>query len=141
MATKEKSVKTRRAEAIWAIVWNIVFLIILNKIPDWDLKFITEKYDLVLWVLNLNILIQIGGYFICIFLTMYWLWQLIRALLDAASLVVFLVLYFLYPFNFAGIDGWTWLDTVIPIALIVGMIASGLGMVIHFFKLMFGLSK
>ena len=138
---QERPVKSRHAEAIWAIVWNVIFLWIVNKVPDWNLAFITDKYDLVLWIFNLNILLQIGGYIIIFFFVTPWVWHLIRAILDGGSLIVMLVLFFLNPFDFSAIDGWTWLDTVLPITFIVGMIISGIGMVVHFFKLMFRLSK
>jgi len=129
--------KRHRGEAIWSIIWNIFFLWLVNKVPDWDLKFITENYDTVLWVLNINIIAQIAGYALIVFFDFRWLWHLIRAILDAVSLVVLLVLFFLYPFDFANTGGWSWLDIVLPVIFIIGMVASGLGMVVHIFKLIF----
>ncbi|TSA30576.1 MAG: hypothetical protein D4R67_00155 [Bacteroidetes bacterium] len=130
-----KSRKALRGEAIWSIIWNLFFLWLVNKVPDWGLPFITDRYDTVLWILNLNIIIQIIGWALILFLEFRWLWHLVRAILDASSLVVLLVLYFLYPFDFSAIGGWSWLDVVLPIIFIIGMVASGLGVIIHLFKL------
>ena len=136
-----KSRKKHRGEAIWAIIWNIFFLWIVNKVPDWNLAFISEQYDTILWILNLNIIIQIAGYVFILFLDFRWFWHLVRTILDAASLVTLLVLYFIYPFDFSTIDGWSWLDVVIPIAFIIGMVASGIGIIIHLVRFIFQLTK
>ncbi len=133
--------KKHRGEAIWAIIWNIFVLWIVNKVPDWNLFFINEQYNTILWILNLYIVIQIAGYAIIMFFDYPWSWHLIRTILDTASLVTLLVLYFIYPFDFAAIDSWAWVDTVIPIAFIIGMIGSGLGMIIHLIKFIIQLTK
>ena len=133
--------KKHRGEAIWAIIWNLFFLWIVNKVPEWSLEFINDRYDLILWILNLNIAIQIAGYVIVMFFDYRWSWHLVRTILDAASLVTLLVLYFIYPFDFSTIDAWSWLDTVIPIIFIIGMIGSALGMIIHLIKFIIQLSK
>lgn len=137
MMTEEtlKPRKNHRAEAVWSIIWNLIFLYIVNKVPDWNLPFITESYVAVLWILNLNLVVQIAGWVLILFLDVRWLWHLVRAILDAASLVVLLALYFLYPFDFSEIGGAEWLDIVLPIIFIVGMVASGIGIIIHLLKL------
>jgi len=137
---EETSIKPRRkhrGEAIGSIICNLIFLYIVNKVPDWDLPFINERYDTVLWVLNLNIFANLVGYALIFFLNFRWLWFLVRATLDAVGLLMLLVLYFLYPFDFSGISGWSWLDTVLPILFIIGMVASGIGLVVNLFKLIF----
>jgi len=133
--------KRHRGEAIWAIIWNLVFLWIINKVPDWDLIFINDRYEMVMWVLTLNILLQIAGYAIVFFLDFRWVWYLVRSVIDAASLVVLLVLYFLNPFDFSGVSGWEWLDIVLPIVFIVGMVIAGIGMVVNLIKLIFRSEK
>ncbi|MBE0646545.1 MAG: hypothetical protein IH596_02055 [Bacteroidales bacterium] len=143
--TEETSIvkprKRHRGEAIWSIVWNLIFLYFVNKVPEWGLPFINDRYDTVLWILNLNLLLQIAGWALIFFLDFSWLWHVVRAVLDAASLVVLLVLYFLYPFDFSTVGGWSWLDVVLPIVFIIGMVASGIGVIVHLLKLIFRSSK
>ena len=129
--------KRHRGEAIWSIIWNLIFLWLVNEVPEWDLPFINERYDTVLWILNINLVLQIIGWGLILFLDFRWLWHLVRAVLDGASLVVLLVLYFLYPFNFSAIGGWSWLDILLPVIFIIGMVASCLGVVVHLYKLIF----
>lgn len=136
-STTVKPRKRHRGEAIWSIIWNLIFLYIVNEVPEWDLPFISDRYDTILWILNINLVLQILGWALILFLDFRLLWHLVRAVLDAASLVVFLVLYFLYPFDFSAIGGWSWLDVVLPIVFIVGMVASGIGVIVHLFKLVF----
>ncbi len=132
-----KPPKRHRGEAIWSIIWNLIFLYIINNVPEWDLPFINDRYDTVLWILNINLVLQIIGWALILFLDFHWLWHLIRMVLDGASLVVLLVLYFLYPFDFSAMGGWTWLDIILPIIFIIGMVASAIGVVVHLFKLIF----
>jgi len=41
---KEKTFSRIRSESIGAIIWNLVFLFIVNKVPDWNLTFIRDNY-------------------------------------------------------------------------------------------------
>jgi len=139
--TTLKPRKRHRGEAIWSIIWNLIFLYIVNKVPEWDLPFINDRYDTVLWILNINLILQIIGWALILILGFRWLWHLIRAILDGASVVMLLVLYFLYPFDFSAVGGWSWLDILLPVIFIIGMVASGLGVAVHLFKLIFRSSK
>jgi len=146
--------KRHRREAIWSIIWNLIFLYIVNKVPEWDLPFINDRYDTVLWILNLSLILQILGWVLILFLDFRWLWHLVRAFLDGVSLVVLLVLYFLYPFDFSEIDTWSWIDfsetdawswididMMLHIVFIIAIIAFGIGVIVHLFKLISSLRK
>jgi hypothetical protein len=137
----QKTRKKRTGEAIAAIIWNLIILWVINKVPAWDLPFINEHYETVLWILNLNVIAQIAGYALILFLNFRWLWYLVRTVLDTVGLVTLLALYFIYPFDFSGLDSWTWMDVVLPILFIIGMVGCGIGIVVNVLKLIFRSGK
>jgi len=134
---KEKPYSANRAEFIWNILWNLVFLWIVNKIPDWNLDFIRDNYGAVIWILNANIVIQIAGNFLMAMITLYSIRYLLRIIVEASSLVTLLSLYYIYPFDFSHWHGWSWLDWFLPIAFIIGMIVSGIKILSNIWKLIF----
>jgi len=134
---KEKSFSRYRSECIWTIIINLVFLYIVNKIPDWDLKFIKESYGAVIWVLNVNILIQIGGNLLMAVFDFSWIRYLSRIILEAASFITTLVLYYIYPFDFSHVHGLSWIDWLLPVAFIIGMIVSAIKVIANIWKLIF----
>jgi len=134
---KEKPVGNRRGEYITAIIFNLIWLFIVNKIPDWDLKFINDHFQAILWALNMNIFIQIGGNIIMLIFDIRFVRYFSRAILEAANFLVMITLYYIYPFDFSGIPGWTFLDWLIPWLLIIGMVVSALKVLGNIWKLIF----
>ena len=134
---KEKPVKNRRGEYITAIIWSLVWLFIVNKIPDWHLRFINEHYLTVLYALNMNIIIQIGANAVMLILDFRFVRYLSKILMETANFLCLIIIYYIYPFDFTGISGLSWLDTVIPILLVIGMVVSALKVISNTWKLIF----
>lgn len=134
---KEKPLKNRRGEYIAAIIFNLIWLFIVNKIPDWDLKFINDHYPAILWALNMNIFIQTGGNIIMLIFDIRVVRYLSRIILEAANFLVLILIYYIYPFDFSGIQGWTFLDMLIPWILIIGMVVSALKVIGNIWNLVF----
>jgi hypothetical protein len=133
----EKPFGRYRTESLWSIAFNLIFLYIVFKIPGWNLPFITEGYGAVLWILVVNILIQIGGNLLIALIDLAWIRYVSRILTESASLVTSLSLYFIFPFDFSHYHGWAWIDWLLPILLIVGMVVSGLKVLANIWKLVF----
>lgn len=133
---KEKKESRRRGEYIWAILWAIFFLWVVNKVPDWDLKFITKSYHSVLPILNINIFIQIAGNILMLLFMVPRLRHFIKAVIDASSFVALIVIYTFYPFDF-GATGHGWLDSILPWILIISLIVTGISVVVHLIKTIF----
>ena len=133
---KDKPLKNRRGEHIWAIIWNIIFLWVVNKVPDWNLSFINDHYNAVLIFLNLNIYVQIAAHTVMAFLEIKWIYFLLRIVSEAATFVLFVILYYMYPFDFSGTT-YGWLDTVLPILMIITMVVSGISVIVYLLRLVF----
>ena len=133
----EKPGKNRKAEYIATIIVNLIWLFIINKVPDWDLKFINDRYMAVLWALNLNVFIQIGGNLIMLIFSLRFVRYLAKMVMEAANFFVMLLLYYIYPFDFSEVAGWFFLDKVIPWLLIIGMVVSAVNVISNCWKLLF----
>jgi hypothetical protein len=134
---REKPIRNRRAEYITAIVFNLIWLFIVNKVPDWNLQFINDHYQAVLWALNMNIFIQIGGNILMLIFDIRFVRYLSRILLETANFLLLIILYYIYPLDFSGIHGWSFLDVLIPWLLIIAMIVSALKVLGNIWKLIF----
>jgi hypothetical protein len=136
---RKKPVRNRRPEYIWGVIWNLIFLWLVNKVPDWNLGFINSHYSTLLPLLSLNLLLQAGANLILVFFGAPWVRNLLKIVMDAANFVVAILIYFIYPFDFARV-GFGWVDIVIPIVLILVMAVSALSVLVHLIKLIFARS-
>ncbi len=133
---KDKPLRSRRGEHIWAIIWNIIALWVVNKVPDWNLSFINEHYNAVLIFLNINIYIQIAVHTGMAFIESRWLYHLLKMVSEASTFVLFIILYYLYPFDFSGTN-LSWLDILIPVIMIITLVVTAISIVVHLFRLIF----
>ena len=106
---------------IGAIVANGILLFVVNKLPDWNLRFITSDYSAVLWAMNLSLLVQIGGNFGLIFFHPRFLHHLLNVAFNVVSLLAVVILFTVFPFDFSHVPG-AFLDTIVRIALIVAIV-------------------
>ena len=134
---KEKPVKSRNGEYIGAIIFNLVFLWIVNNIPEWHLGFIKDNFMVVLWILNVNILIQIAGNVLMLLSGLSIIRYLSRIIIESTSFVTTMVLFYIYPFDFTHFHGLFWVDWFLPIAFIIVMVVSALKVISNLWKLIF----
>ncbi len=134
---KEKPVRSRTAEYIANIIFNLLFLWILSNIQDWHLGFIKDNFSVVLWILNMNIFIQIGGNALMLLVGLPIIRYISLIVTESASFVTQMVLFYIYPFDFSNFHGMFWLDWFLPIALIIGMVVSALKVFSNLWKLIF----
>lgn len=134
---KRKSVmpKHRKAEYIFSIIANLVFLYILSKVPSWDLSFLKSGYMVILTIMQINCLMQIAGNIAMIVIDTIFFRHMVKIILDSASIVIMVLIYYIYPFNFAATSNLNWLDNVLPFVLIIGIILTGFGIISNLFKM------
>lgn len=134
---KDKPLRNRRGEYITTIVFNLIWLFIVNKVPDWHLQFINDHYPAVLWALNMNIFIQIGGNILMLIFDIRFIRYLSRIILETANFLLLIILYYIYPLDFSSMAGLHFLDWLIPWLMIIGMIVSALKVFGNIWKLIF----
>ena len=129
--------KTRRGEYIGNAIVNLIFLWIVNKVPDWHLPFILSSYNVILWMLNLNLIVQAAGYGLMALTDMAAIRRISRIVMETSSFVTAILIFYIYPFDFSNFYGLFWLDIIIPIFLVIGMVVSVLKIFANFWKLLF----
>jgi hypothetical protein len=134
---KDKPARNRNGEYIANIIFNLIFLWIVNKIPGWHLSFIKDNFMVVLWILNVNILVQIGGNALMLLTGLPSVRHFAGIITESSSFVTQLVLYYIFPFEFSHLQGLAWLDWFLHIALIIGMVVSAVKVISNFWKLIF----
>ena len=134
---REKEFRNRRSEFVSSIVMNLIALVILYKIPDWHLGFITSKYGAVMYILILCTIVQIGGNLLMMLLDFRVLRHLLGIFMEAASFLVQITLYYFYPLDFSNYPGFGWINVVFPWILIIGMIISAVKVLSYTWKLIF----
>ncbi len=134
---REREYRNRRAEFVSSIVFNLIALVILYKIPDWHLGFITGKYGAVMYILIFSSMVQVGGNLLMLILDFRFIRYLSGLFMEAAAFVAQISLYYIYPLDFSGYGGLNWIDVVLPWILIIGMIISAVKFVSNIWKLIF----
>ena len=85
----------------------------------------------------MNIFVQIGGNIIMLIFDIRFVRYLSRVVLETANFLVLILLYYIYPFDFSNVSGWTFLDSLIPWLLIIGMVVSALKVLGNIWNLVF----
>lgn len=132
-----KKHKSRTGDYIASIVVNLIFLWIVNKVPDWKPGFIRDNYMVVLWALNVNILVQIAGNALMLLAGVWAVRRVSRILMESASFVATMVLFYINPFDFSHFHNLHWVDHVLPILFIIGMAVSAIKVLSNLWRLLF----
>ncbi len=134
---RQKEYRSQRAEYISSIVFNLIALVVLYKLPDWHLGFITERYGAVMYILIFSCLVQIGGNLLMLLFAFRPVKYIARTFMEAASFLAQITFYYLYPLDFSNTAGLGWIDIVLPWILIIGMVISAIKVLSNIWKLIF----
>lgn len=133
----EHTGKKRKGEHIANIIVNLIFLWILSMVPDWDLPFLKNNYMVVLTIMQINCLVQIAAAVLLLVTDIRFISYLVKIVAEAAGFVVVMMLYTTYPFDFSNYHNLGWLDKVLPIFFIIGMVVSVIKIISYFLKMFF----
>ena len=125
--------RRRMSDYIFAVIFNIVFLVVVNKVPDWNISFITDSFPDILWALNTSIAVSAAGNLVLIFFHPRFLHHLLNAVFSGFAILATSVMLSVFPFDFSEVVG-EWLNTLIRVLLIVGIVGSAIAVVVHLVK-------
>ena len=106
--------RSRKGEYIGNLLFNLIFLWVFNKVPEWNLVFIKDNYNVILWALDINIIVQICGNALMILFDAAFVRHFSKMVMEAASFVMQMVLFYIFPFDFTNFHGLVWLNWLIP---------------------------
>jgi len=133
--TKRSSMMPRRrmTDYIFAVIFNVAFLVVVNKVPDWNIVFITDSFPDILWALNTSVAVSIAGNLILIFFHPRFLHHLLNAVFAIFGILAASVMLSVFPFDFSDLVV-DWLNILVRIALIIGIVGSAIATVVNIVK-------
>ena len=114
----------KKGEYIANIIFNLIFLWILSRVPHWNIPFLADDYMVVLLVMKINCWVQIAANIVLLVMYIRALRYVVKIIAEAAGLAALMVMYYLYPFDFSNYHNLGWLDKVLPILFIIGMVVA-----------------
>ena len=139
MSERERSPRSDRAprrrmsDYIFAVIFNIVFLVVVNRVPNWNIRFITDSFPDILWAVNTSLAVSLAGNLILIFFHPRFLHYLFNAVFAAFGVLAASVILSVFPFEFEDLVG-EWLNILVRIALIIGIVGSAVSVVVNIVK-------
>lgn len=120
---REKEKNSKKSEYIGAIVVNVILLYIFNNLVNWQVNFITNAFNEVLWVINLAIIATIIGNIMFLIFNPEWFKHIIKMILNIFAFTAVYSIYSVFPFNFSSflID---WSATIALIFIMVGIVIA-----------------
>lgn len=136
---KGKSPTARRVGYAFGIAFGFLFLWIIGNIDDWGWKFITAEWSQVEGIVRTSIIIDLIAYGIFLISDGKVLYYLGKLISNAFSFYVGIRMFQVFPFDFNELfSGWGWLNTVLPILIILGLVGLGIALVVRTVKLALG---
>lgn len=126
-----KKERNKKAEYIAAIIFNLIFLYIVNNLLNWNIYFITSALNEVLWIINLSIIAAIIGNALLLAYNPEWFRHVIKIIINIFALVSTYFVYIVFPFNFYN----SFINWGLGIFLILIMIGIVIAIIVEFYFL------
>ncbi|MEN6292664.1 MAG: hypothetical protein ABFD07_11695 [Methanobacterium sp.] len=117
---REKEKNSKKSEYIGAIVVNVILLYIFNNLLYWQVNFITNAFNEVLWVINLAIIATIIGNIMFLIFNPEWFRHIIKMILNIFAFTAIYSIYSVFPFNFSSFLIY-WSATIALIFIMIGI--------------------
>ena len=123
-----------RKDYITSAVINIIALYVFQKLPEWDLVFLTDGYAELQSTLVTAVMIGVVGNIVLVVLPTPLMHYLLHSIFSFVTAYVIYRLYAVFPFHFTpfGVD---FLDTVVKVFLCVSLVVTLIGLISTLFRL------
>ena len=123
--------RERTTEYIVAIIFNIIFLYIVNNLLNWHIYFISPSFNEVIWIINLSVIATIIGNALMLLYRVESFRHIIKIIMNIISLVAVYFVYEVFPFNFYN-SFFNWGLSIFLILIMIGLIITSVAEVIKF---------
>ncbi len=127
----------KTGDYVGAVVGNLVALLFVNTVLLWrqyTQGVILESWADILWAANLSLLVQIVGNLVLCLYRPAWFSAFLRTVFAATGLLSVIVFYLVLPLDFSVLVG-EWLNTLLRVVLLVGMVGAVIGLVVELVRL------
>ena len=134
----EKNIKReQKSEYFVAIIFNLIFFYIVNNLLNWQVYFITNSFNEVLWIINLSIIITIIGNILLLLYSPERFRHIMKIILNIVAFIAVYFVYIVFPFNFYN----SFYDWGFSILLILAMIGIIIAIIVEIYLLVTGKPK
>ena len=131
----------RRVGYLMAILFLMIFIVIINNLRDWNLPFvndfITPAYSDWLWAGNLSLSVAIFCNVLFLAYDPRWFHHLMEAIQNAFSLFSTLVFFNIFPLSLPSAT----IEQYVRWGLMIAMVLTGLAIVINVIQAVVGLMR
>jgi hypothetical protein len=129
--------KEQKSEYIAAIIFNLIFLYVVNNLLNWHIYFITNAFNEVLWIINLSIMASIIGNALLLLYSPERLRHMVKIIINIISFIAVYIVYKVFPFNFYN-SFYNWGFNIL---LILAMIGIAIATIVEIYLLVTGKPK
>jgi hypothetical protein len=129
--------KEQKSEYIAAIIFNLIFLYVVNNLLNWHIYFITNAFNEVLWIINLSIIASIIGNALLLLYSPERLRHGVKIIINIISFIAVYIVYKVFPFNFYN-SFYNWGFNIL---LILAMIGIAIATIVEIYLLVTGKPK
>ena len=122
--------RERTTEYIVAIIFNVIFLYIVNNLLNWHIYFITPAFNEVIWIINLSIIVTIIGNALMLLYRRESFRHLMKIIMNIVSFIAVYLVYEVFPFNFYN-SFFNWGLSIFLILIMIGLIIASVVEVIQ----------
>jgi peptidoglycan biosynthesis protein MviN/MurJ (putative lipid II flippase) len=105
----------------------------MNQLPVWKPFFLRDSYAEVLWAINMSLIVQVVLNLVLVFFHPRFFHYLAQTVISMVSFISLLWIVRVFPLDFSSNPG-AWLNLVIRIILIVGLVGTLIGGITHFVR-------
>jgi len=127
----------QKSEYIAAIIFNLIWWYIVNNLLNWQVYFVTNAFNEVLWIINLSIIVSIIGNALLLFYSPERLRHGVKIVINIVSFIAVYLVWELFPFNFYN----SFYDWLFSLLLILGMIGIAIATIVEIYLLVTGKPK
>ena len=115
--------REQKSEYFVAIIFNLIFLYIVNNLLNWHVYFITNAFNDVLWIINLSIIATIIGNALLLVYSPERFRHVIKIILNIFAFIAVYFVYEVFPFNFYD-SFYNWGVNILLILAMIGIIIA-----------------
>jgi O-antigen/teichoic acid export membrane protein len=128
---------SRRIGYLIAIAVMIAVLYVLLHLYEWNVPFLTEDYNDLLWYIRLSIYASIAAHAIFLMYDPKWFRHLLKAAANVFSALSAIMFYVIFPFDFHTEQ----LNKIVKIVLLIIVILSLISILTEIFKAIRSMGK
>ncbi|MBM2820444.1 MAG: hypothetical protein HW405_204 [Candidatus Berkelbacteria bacterium] len=118
---------------VFAIIFNVAFIYVVNSLPNWPVNFLTDSYSTILVLLNIMFVANIIINILFLFYDEAWFKHLLQFFVNIWAFFVFYSIYFIFPFDLTAVT-----ERSMRMVLIIIMVGIAIAIIVEFIQFTFG---